>query len=89
MTSVAAQRLVNLADRLSRDNMRSGNADRVRVYSYTKSGQEPDMNTVKADRNLKIYGTNHANEDGSWQILNVLDKENQEVLLIRLGWYGT
>jgi len=44
---------------------------------------------VKNDRALQIYGTNHSDEDGTWQILNILDTENDQVVLIRMGFSGT
>lgn len=47
------------------------------------------LSAVKAERNLVIYGTNHADEDGSWQILDILDTKNDEVLIIRIGYHGT
>ena len=47
------------------------------------------LEAVKADKNLRIYGTNHADEDGSWQIIDVLDIKNHQILFIRLGYSGT
>ncbi len=47
------------------------------------------LRAVKAERNLVIYGTNHADEDGSWQVLDILDTKNNEVLIIRIGYHGT
>jgi len=38
---------------------------------------------------LEVYETNHANEDGSWKIVDVLDPRNGEILLVRFGYCGT
>lgn len=38
---------------------------------------------------LTVWEASHANEDGSWKILDVLDPRNEEVLFIRLGYCGT
>ncbi|MEO5667267.1 MAG: hypothetical protein ABIR96_04335 [Bdellovibrionota bacterium] len=38
---------------------------------------------------LELYEANHANEDGSWNILDILDTENEEVLTIQVGGCGT
>lgn len=47
------------------------------------------LKAVRANNGLKIYVTNHADEDGSWQVLNVLDLRNQQILLVKIGYYGT
>lgn len=47
------------------------------------------IDAVKAKRSLKIFGANHADEDGTWQILNVLDTRNKEILFLRVGGSGT
>ena len=55
----------------------------------TMTQTEKLLEKVRKDARLEVYETNHANEDGSWAILNVLDTQNEEVLLIRIGFCGT
>jgi hypothetical protein len=43
----------------------------------------------RRNKNLEIYESGHANEDGSWRVLDLLDTKNNEVLLIRVGFCGT
>jgi hypothetical protein len=47
------------------------------------------LEAVKADPDLKIYGTSHADEDGSWQIINLFDVKRHQILLVRIGYNGT
>ena len=47
------------------------------------------LEAIKEDRRLKVFGAGHSDEDGTWQILNVLDTKNDEVLLITFGFSGT
>ncbi|MBY0517070.1 MAG: hypothetical protein K2P81_09190 [Bacteriovoracaceae bacterium] len=47
------------------------------------------LKKVKADKNLKILGSGHADEDGSWQILYILDSKNSEILMVTIGYFGT
>lgn len=44
---------------------------------------------VKASPGLKVYGATHADEDGSWQILDIFDVAARQVLFVRVGYYGT
>lgn len=63
--------------------------DDENAYVRALNSLEDAIAAVKADRTLRIYGTNHADEDGSWQILNVIDMKNKQILFIRLGYSGT
>lgn len=54
-----------------------------------KDELEAAIAAVKRERGLEIFGTNHADEDGSWQILSILDSNNEEALFIRIGYFGT
>lgn len=58
-------------------------------YAQIKANLLRALTAVKADSKLKIFGTNHADEDGSWQILDVLDTENHQILLLKVGFKGT
>lgn len=44
---------------------------------------------VKADSNLKIFGTMHGDEDGTWTILDIIDTKNNQALYVQLGYSGT
>lgn len=63
--------------------------DDENAYVRALNSLEDAIQAVKADKNLRIYGTNHADEDGSWQILTILDFKNHQILFIRLGYSGT
>jgi hypothetical protein len=44
---------------------------------------------IQADSSLKVYGSGHADEDGSWQNIYVIDSKNNEVLKFTIGYAGT
>lgn len=58
---------------------------------FTKAQQDltEALKYIKADRKLKIFGSSHADEDGSWQVLYILDTVKKEVLLVKIGFWGT
>ncbi|WP_374076786.1 hypothetical protein [Bdellovibrio bacteriovorus] len=47
------------------------------------------LTAIKADPTLKIYGSGHADEDGSWQILYIIDTKTSQVLMVTIGFHGT
>lgn len=47
------------------------------------------INAVKADKSLKIYGNQHADEDGSWNILFIFDTKTNQILMVKIGYSGT
>jgi hypothetical protein len=47
------------------------------------------LKTIKADKQLKVFGSGHADEDGSWQIVYILDTVANEVLMVTIGFTGT
>jgi hypothetical protein len=47
------------------------------------------LNIIKADKTLKIYGNQHADEDGSWNILYILDTKTNQILVVVIGFSGT
>lgn len=63
--------------------------DDQNAFDKAKSELEAAINLVKSDPQLQIYGTNHSDEDGSWQVLDIIDTSNQEILLIKIGYNGT
>jgi uncharacterized protein (TIGR02646 family) len=44
---------------------------------------------VLKSKNFKFYEAGHADEDGSWSIVEILDTQNNEILAIKLGFSGT
>ncbi len=49
----------------------------------------PAVRAVIRRNGVSVYQANHANEDGSWQIIDVFDPRNNEVLIVRFGFCGT
>lgn len=47
------------------------------------------LKNIQADPNLKIFGSGHADEDGSWQILYVVDTTSKQILMVKIGYFGT
>lgn len=47
------------------------------------------LNDVKADSTLEVYGSGHADEDGSWQILYIFDTTTNQVIFLQIGYHGT
>jgi hypothetical protein len=43
----------------------------------------------RRNKDIEIYESGHANEDGSWRVIDLLDTKTNEVLLIRVGFCGT
>ncbi len=60
-----------------------------KAYAAAKAQLVKALKAVKTDKNLKIFGTQHSDEDGTWQVLDIFDAENQEVLFIKIGYSGT
>jgi len=50
---------------------------------------EEAFGAVKKVKSLKIFGASHSNEDGTWQVIDVLDTRNNEILFIESGSVGT
>lgn len=63
--------------------------EETNVFVTARKSLIKALNDVKADSTLQIFKSNHAFEDGSWQILTILDVKNAEVLLVKIGYYGT
>ncbi len=47
------------------------------------------LKVIKADKNLEVYGSGHADEDGSRQTIYVLDTAANEILMVTIGFSGT
>jgi hypothetical protein len=67
----------------------SSQYDDQEAYDRAVAQLTKALQAIKADAQLQIFGTNHADEDGSWQILNILDVSNRQVLFIKIGYHGT
>lgn len=71
------------------DNIANQDASSEKSYTEGRAAVVKALSVVKTNPNLKIYGTSHADEDGSWAIINILDEKNSEVILIQIGFSGT
>lgn len=49
----------------------------------------PSLQAVLEHNNFNIYAATHSNEDGTWNILNVLDEKNNQVIMVVFGAHGT
>jgi hypothetical protein len=47
------------------------------------------LNAIKANKTLEIYGNQHADEDGSWNMIYVFDTKTNQVLIVTIGFAGT
>jgi hypothetical protein len=59
------------------------------AYKAAASGLTAALDAIKADPGLKVYGNQHADEDGSWQILYVVDATAHQILMVKIGYSGT
>jgi hypothetical protein len=59
------------------------------AYDTAHQNLERALNLVKRDSTLKIFGASHADEDGGWQILDIVDLNSKQVLFIKVGMNGT
>ena len=71
------------------ENLSQPDDDQEQAVAKARVDLEKAFRAVKADKSLKIYGASYGNEDGSWQILDILDTTNSEVLFIKIGYSGT
>src|SRR5262249_49490438 len=60
-------------------------SEREVEYDTARDNLIADIKGIKKDKRLRLYKASHSDEDGSWQILNVLDEKNKQVLLIKVG----
>lgn len=44
---------------------------------------------ITATSGVRFFTAGHADEDGTWNLLIILDQENQEVLVLSFGFRGT
>ena len=59
------------------------------VFRAARKNLTDALNVIKADKTLKIYGNQHADEDGSWNMIFVFDTENNQILMVKIGYSGT
>ncbi len=59
------------------------------AFKIARANLTVALNAIKADRTLRIYGNQHADEDGSWNILFVFDSKNNQVVMVKIGYSGT
>jgi len=64
-------------------------ADNDAAFKTARSNLAAAIKAIKADKTLKIYGNQHADEDGSWNILFVFDTTTNQVLMVKIGYSGT
>jgi len=64
-------------------------SEREEQFAKAKAKLKVVLAAVKQSKGLVIYGTGHADEDGSRQILNVLDTKNNQIVLVMIGYHGT
>lgn len=67
----------------------SVDSDQEKAFNEAKAKLTNALRRVLSNKTLKIFGTNHADEDGSWQIIDVLDTQRSQILFIRFGYFGT
>lgn len=67
----------------------NGDQENDRTYQSAKAGLANALRAIKSDSRLKLFGSGHADEDGSWQILYVLDTTSNQILMVTIGYYGT
>ena len=60
-----------------------------KVFKTTKDSLTEALKEVKKNHDLKIFGNGHADEDGSWQIIFVLDTKTKEIVMLKIGFIGT
>jgi hypothetical protein len=63
--------------------------DQENAFKVARSHLTTAINAIKADKSLEIYGNQHADEDGSWNILFVIDTKTNQVLIVKIGYSGT
>lgn len=78
-----------LADHLLAASCYQAEDERKAACARSRADLTKALKFVKADKKLQIFGTNHADEDGSWQVLDVLDSAKKQVLFIKIGYVGT
>ena len=59
------------------------------AFTTARSDLTKAVNAIKADKTLEIYGNQHADEDGSWNMLFVFDSKTNQVLMVKIGYSGT
>lgn len=69
--------------------LENGDQDNDRTFQAGKQNLANALRAIKADSRLKLYGSGHADEDGSWQILYVLDTTANQIMMVTIGYYGT
>lgn len=47
------------------------------------------LKNISLVEHLEIYANSHADEDGIWSVLVILDPKNKEIILIKFGFSGT
>lgn len=58
-------------------------------FTSARANLTKALTAIQADPTLKIYGSGHADEDGSWQILYIIDTKTSQVLMVTIGFHGT
>lgn len=58
-------------------------------FKSAKTNLTAVLKMIKADKQLKVFGSGHADEDGSWQIVYILDTVANEILMVTIGFTGT
>ncbi len=78
------------ADVLASELLENGNQDEHET-AWDKGVEKltDAIHGLRGKKNLSIFEGSHANEDGSWKILDVLDKTNDQILLLTFGYCGT
>lgn len=69
--------------------LENGDQENDRAFQSGKANLANALKAIKADSRLKLYGSGHADEDGSWQILYVLDTTVNQILMVKIGYNGT
>jgi hypothetical protein len=67
----------------------NGESENEAAFKAARINLTAALNAVKADKTLEIYGNQHADEDGSWNILFVFDTITNQILMLKIGYSGT
>lgn len=59
------------------------------LVSATRARLKLALERAMKDRKVRVYTGGHSNEDGTWNVIDVLDTKNEEILLLRVGFCGT
>jgi len=68
------------------ENQENENANEFKI---ARSNLTAALKAIKADKSLEVFGNQHADEDGSWNILFVFDTKTNQVLMVKIGYSGT